>query len=77
MDAFKFPPDPERRQQLEQELARAALALLELTGSDGLCLRLPAEGPGELPAWVVAGSAEAIRRLAPEAPEPRESLDPR
>lgn len=77
MDAFKFPPDPERRQQLEQELARAALALLEFTGSDGLCLRLPAEGPGELPAWVVAGSADAVRGFALDGPEPRESLDPR
>jgi len=33
MDAFQFPPDPGRREQLEQELARAALALLEFSGS--------------------------------------------
>lgn len=77
MDAFQFPPDPGRREQLEQELARAALALLEFSGSAGLRLRLPAEGPGESPAWVVAGSAAAIRSFAPDGPEPRESLDPR
>lgn len=58
--------DPARRRQLEQALARAALDLLEYSRTAGVCLKLPAEGPGELPAWVVAGSAEAIRGLAPD-----------
>lgn len=45
-------------------------------GTAGVCLRLPLEGPGEPPAWVVAGSAEAIDCLAPALGD-RGSLDPR
>lgn len=54
-------PD-DRRSQLEQDLARAALALLTEMGSAGVCLRLPDDG--EL--WLVAGTAGAVRSLAPE-----------
>lgn len=77
MDPTAFPLDPALRKRLEEELAMAALALLEFSGSDGVCVRLPAEGPGEEPAWVVAGSAASIRALAPDAAESRDSLDPR
>jgi len=77
MDPAAFPLNPALRKRLEEELAMAALALLEFTGSDGACVRLPAEGPGEEPAWVVAGSARSIRSLAPDVAGGRDSLDPR
>lgn len=77
MDPTAFPLNPALRKRLEEELAMAALALLEFTRSDGVCVRLPAEGPGEVPAWVVAGSAASIRALAPDATGGRDSLDPR
>lgn len=76
MDPAALPIDPSRREQLERELAAAALALLEHMGTAGVCLRLPAELPGEAPAWVVAGSAEAIAGLAPDGADGRDSLDP-
>lgn len=77
MDPAAFPLNPALRKRLEEDLAMAALALLEATGSDGVCVRLPAQGPGEDPAYVVAGSAASIRALAPDAAGGRDSLDPR
>jgi hypothetical protein len=56
--------DPTGREQLEQALVRAAWDLLEYTGTSGVILELARDVPGESPAWVVAGSAAAIRGLA-------------
>lgn len=55
-------PPRSPRAERERDLARAALALLTEMGSAGVCLRLPDDG--EL--WLVAGTAGAVRSLAPE-----------